>query len=457
MATVQKRGNTYRITASCGYDASGKQLRKSMTWTPTPGMTPKQETRELERQKVLFEEKCRTGQFASGDMKFGDFVEIWRKDYAQQQLAPETYWRYNTLLARILPAIGHLRLSRIQPQHLLQFYNDLAENSISGKSRYRVKEERLDEVAAIKTSDITKHSGIGQTAARTFKRGEYISAETMNKLCDGLNIRRNIFEAEQGKPLDPVTINHHHRLISSILGIAVQWQLIPSNPCERVKPPKKPHREAVYLDDKQAMHLVELLDGAPMQQRTMIITLLYTGMRIGELCGLEWKDINYDKHLISVQRSSQYIPGKGIITKEPKNISSIRTNKYAGELFALLKEYEMWQLEQRFRLGDKWEDHDRLFTQWNGKPIYPASLGVWFKKFLSNTDLPPITIHSLRHTNATLLIADGVDVRTVSKRLGHSQMSTTMNIYAHAIRSADEMAAEVIHLMPLKQSIKRSG
>lgn len=211
-----------------------------------------------------------------------------------------------------------------------------------------------------------------------------------------------------------------------------------------MKPPKVTQKEISFLDDVQAKELISLIDDAPIQYKTMIITLIYTGMRLGELCGLEWKDVDFDNEIITVRRSSQYISGKGIITKEPKNKSSIRTNKYPSVLFKLLKDYKVWQARERLKLGDRWNDTDRLFTTYDGLPMHPNTLNTWLKKFLENTNLPRITVHSLRHTNATLLIAGGVDIRTVSKRLGHSQTSTTLNIYTHAIQSADAMASETI-------------
>lgn len=456
MATVQKRGDTYRIKVSCGYGLDGKQIIQSMTWKPEPGQTPRQIEKELERQKVLFEERCKSGQYISSRMRFADFVDIWRKDYALPQLAPKTYTRYETLLARILPAIGHIPLSKLQPHHLLDFYNHLATECPSGKAAYRLKAEYLPVLEGKSAHAVCKRTGISETTVLSLKKGQAIRADTMQKLRDGYRLPEKAFERQQTATLSDVTIRHHHRLISAILNTAVQWGALPHNPCDRVKPPKAMQKEAVYLDDKQAVHLVELLADAPIQQRTMIITLLYTGMRLGELCGLEWKDIDSEKQMIAVRRSSQYLPGKGIFTKEPKNKSSIRTNKYAPELFALLREYRIWQTEQRLKVGDRWQDCDRLFTQWDGSPIYPASVSAWFHKWIANTDLPRITVHSLRHTNATLLISGGVDIRTVSRRLGHSQTSTTMNIYAHAIKSADEMAADVIHLPSIEKAIKKA-
>jgi integrase len=162
------------------------------------------------------------------------------------------------------------------------------------------------------------------------------------------------------------------------------------------------------------------------------------------MCGLEWKDIDFENKIISVCRSSQYVAGKGIFTKETKTETSDRTIKLPSPAFQVLKEHKVWQAQERLKMGDKWVASDRIFTQCDGKPMSPDTITGWFHDFIAKTDLPQITIHSLRHTNATLLIAAGVPLRTVSNRLGHAQTSTTSNIYSHAICTLDELAADAL-------------
>lgn len=222
---------------------------------------------------------------------------------------------------------------------------------------------------------------------------------------------------------------------------------------EHVKPPKIEQKEAMCLDEKQTAYMVELLDKEPIQYKTAVILLLYSGMRRGELCGLTWTDFDFDNHLVAISKASQYLPGKGIFLKETKTKGSTRTIKLPGVTFTLLKEYRKWQNEQRLALGDRWNDNERLFKQWNGEPISPDTLTGWFGCFVKRNSLPQIHLHSLRHINASILIAAGGDVRTVSGRLRHSQTSTTLNIYSHVIQSADARAAETLEniLDPLKR------
>jgi integrase len=99
---------------------------------------------------------------------------------------------------------------------------------------------------------------------------------------------------------------------------------------------------------------------------------------------------------------------------------------------------------KRLKLGDKWEGSPKIFTTWKGSAICPDTVTSWFHSFIKRHDLPPVTVHGLRHTNATLLIYNGTNIKTVSDRLGHADVSTTGNIYAHAIKTADEMAAEAL-------------
>ena len=139
MATVKRRGQSYSIRVSCGYDVNGKQIIKSMTWKPQPVMSAAQAEKEAQRQAVLFEEKCRTGQVLQGNVRFADFAEIWLRDYAAKQVRATTFDRYKSMLPRINASIGHIRLDRLQPHHLLQFYDNLAETGVREDSKQRFK------------------------------------------------------------------------------------------------------------------------------------------------------------------------------------------------------------------------------------------------------------------------------------------------------------------------------
>ena len=448
MATIQKRGDTYRITVSCGYDLNGKQIRRTMTWTPEPGMTRRQTEKELDRQAVLFEERCHTGQVLDGNIKFADFAERWFKDYAEKQLRPTTVARYHVLMPRINAAIGHIRLDKLQPHHLMQFYNNLAETGVREDTRYQ---STVDFKALLKSRGMTKREFAKQANLSVYvldsmTRGDKVSATSAHKITSTLKLPLDkVFRPAEGKDTLAVsTILHHHRLISSMLSTAVKWQLIFSNPCSRVVLPKNKRKEAVYLDEDQAAQLLQALEGESLQHQVIVKMLLYTGMRRGELCGLEWKDIDFERAVISVRRSSLYLSGKGVFEDETKNETSERCMKVSDDVIAMLRIWRAEQAKERLRLGDQWQDNDRLFTAWNGAPIRPDVITAWFHKFVTKNGLPPIHVHSLRHTNATLLIAAGTNLTTVAARLGHANTTTTSKIYAHAIKSADQAAAEAL-------------
>jgi integrase len=445
MASIVKRGNGYRIAVSCGYGTDGRKVVKTMSWTPEPNMTAKQISKEVERQAVLFEESIKTGHFIASNVKFAAFAEQWMNDYAEKQLAPATVDSYRFYLKRTNAAIGNIRLDRLRPNHIIEFYNNLEENGVREDIKYSAS---IDLAALLKSQKLTrpdfaKITGLSVRTVDCAIHGKNVSRDTAEKVCKALKLKlKEAFKASGKSTWAGNSISHYHRFISSVLTTAVQRQIIVSNPAERVKPPKIEHNEAVYLDAEQAKHLIELLDSEPVQYRVMITLLLYSGMRRGELCGLEWKDIDFEHSILSVCRSSQYLPSKGIFTKEPKNKSSIRALQLPDVAFNLLRAYKAWQTSERLKIGDQWVDTDRLFTKWNGKPIHPDTLTGWFHKFIKKTDFPEIHIHSLRHTNATLLIAEGVNVRLVADMLGHSKPTTTLNIYSHAIKSAQAAASQ---------------
>lgn len=187
--------------------------------------------------------------------------------------------------------------------------------------------------------------------------------------------------------------------------------------------------------------------------------LIFSGMRRGELMGLEWGDIDFDNRVIHIKRTSQYAQNYGIITKSPKNETSYRTIKLSETMFELLREYQQYWQQLRSDMGDRWQNtieimlvdrskkvvrNDRLFIKDDSTPMNPDSLTDWTKKFVKRNNLPHFTPHSLRHTHATLLIAEGVSIPAVSHRLGHSNINTTNTVYLHHIQSADEIASDII-------------
>lgn len=449
MATIAKRGNSYKITVSLGYDLNGKQIRKTMTWRPDKPITAKQLEKEINRQATLFEEKCRKGQILDDRIKFSDFVEIWQKDYADKQLRDKTNQRNKQALERILVALGHLQIGKIQPHHLNEFYNNLAESGIRRDTKYKCIID-LKEIIKAKGYTVAYVSQLSNVALSTFSsifKGKNTTKKCAEQICSTLEYDlRELFEpVDFEKPLSNNTILCYHRIISSILGEAVKQGILLSNPCSRVRTPKIKHKEAEYLEENDVIRLLQSLEKEPLQYRALITLLLYSGMRRGEALGLTWKDINFKDNLIDINKSSLYVSGKGIFDDETKNESSKRVIKVPQSVIDSLKQLQIEQFHKRQMLTDEdWQDCDKVFKASNGSPLHPDTLSSWFKRFLKRHNLPNCHIHTLRHTNASLLIAQGINVRTVSNRLGHAQTSTTENIYSHAIKTADEKAAETL-------------
>ncbi len=448
MATAVKRGSSYKITASAGYDVNGKQIRKYMTWTPPTGMTPKQEAKELERQKVLFEERVNSGTSQDSGIRFQDFAEIWMRDFCKKQLKIKTYTEYEVRLGRINQAIGHIKLKDLKTGHLNSFYANLEEEGVRGdkKARSVVDLKPLVTHDGRTLSAFAREAGIGTNTLRIAMKGEHINRETAAAICKALGVKFSYAFKMEGEErrLAPNSVRSYHRIISSCLGKAVKWGYLPYNPATNAQLPKMKQQEAAHLEVEEARQLLELLQAEPIKYRAMITFDLLSGLRRGELLGLRWQDVNFEDQTITIVQTSSYAPGFGIYTDTPKNKTSSRPLKLSRSAFLMLLEYKEWQDQQREICGDYWQDKDgRVFTRDDGAPIFPDALTQWFGDFVKRSGLPPVHVHSLRHTYASMMIANGTPLVVVSRRLGHAQVSTTANIYAHVIASADEKAARI--------------
>ncbi|MFA6941913.1 MAG: site-specific integrase [Clostridiaceae bacterium] len=466
MASVQKRGeNSYRLTVSGGYDKQGKKIRKYKT-IDLSHIKPNKQEEEANKQWVLFKDEIEKGLYLdSGKITFEDFIKKWLKDYAEPELAPKTVFSYKDLLnSRIIPALGHIKLNMLQPTHLNEFYNNLREKGIRLDKKYTSKEGFSDIIKSLGFTykDILLKSGISESTLKNIDLRKIVQVSTVNKICNSLNINSSILfdPADQDESLSERTILYHHRLISSILTCAVQWGFLLNNPASRVKAPKIEKKEARHFNADQVEYIFQLIDKEPLKYKTMVYLSIFSGTRAGELNGLEWSDIDWNTNTLKIRRASQYLPDKGIFTKSTKNESSERIIALPDTVISILRQYKLWQNGERAKQGNLWVDSNRLFTKLNGEPIFPHTLGKWFSKFIKrhndavmkdetilkenkgNYLLDTVNFHGLRHTNATLLIGLGTDITTVSKRLGHAETSTTLNIYSHFLQKSDRSAAD---------------
>lgn len=447
MATIRKRSGAYQFRCSVGYDCTGKQIVRTKTWRPPPGWSEKKADREAQDQAAIWEKQVLQGEIGSGKIKFSTFAAKWLSDYAEANLRPRTVARYRELLKRIEPAIGHLALEAIRPDHLLAFYKALSTEKKRSSSyistiglKGQIKDKGYTQTAFGRAFDIS------QTTLFVAAKGQAISRRSAEKISQGLGAALDeIFRPENvHTELSGTTIQHYHRLISSILSAAVEWQYIPYNPCSRVAPPKKEPASISYLDDLQAQRFLRLLSQEPGYYRRAAALLLLTGLRRGELLGLEWQDVHWETQTLRISRTAQYLPGRGVYTDFTKNTSSQRVILFSREARAVLLEQYFWQQSQAQQLGAAWQGSGRVITTPEGAVMSPDRLTHWFEKFIRTTDLPPIHLHSLRHTYATLCIAQGVPLTAVAAQLGHATVATTATIYAHAIQSAQLAAADKI-------------
>lgn len=447
MATAVKRGNSYKITVSCGYDVNGKQIRKHMTWTPEPGMTERQIAKELERQKILFEERCKHQTAYDGNIRLAEFTEVFMEEYARKNLKAKTLFDYTTKMEAVNQALGHIKLSDLRPGHIAAFYSNLQEEGIRKR---QLATPRLDFRKLLKDRGFTfpalaNSAGVSTWIPSQLVRGKKISRECAEQVAEALQERfETLFEVvKDPSPLSAGTIHCHHRVLSAVLSRAVKWGYIDKNPATLVELPSIAGRQANYLDEQDVKRLFELLKDEPVKWRTLISFAVLSGLRRGELAGLRWEDVNFADCTITIQQTGNYVPGEGIFTDTPKTRKSSRPLKLSRVAFLLLHDYKLWQEEQKEAFGDAWKDQDgRVFTSDDGAPLMPDSITTWFRKFIKRSGLPKVTLHGLRHTYASLMIADGVPLVAVSKQLGHAQPSTTANIYAHAIAAAEAKAAQ---------------
>ena len=446
MATITKRGKSYLIRCYAGYSVDGKQITKSMTYRPEPGMTQAKIKKEVQRQAVLFEESVKAGECDGKRIKFEKFAEQWLKDYAEVELAPKTVYDYRKLLLSINAYIGHLYLDDIRPKLLIQMREAIA--NTPAETMYVVRSSLK---GMLKKCELNTYAALQQatglcedTISRATKKSK-VSKETAQKIADAMGMSlSDVFVKKEGKPRSGNTVRHYMRLVSSVFTKAVEWQYIDSNPAARVGLPKKGSQEQPVLTVEEAQYMLELLDKEPIHYRTAVTVLLMTGMRREELLGLHWRNLDYENQLIAIEKAVQYVGGQGNVEGDTKTRQSRRIVKAAPVVMDCLRTYMEHKQKLMAQQGYEWSKNDYIFGNLQGDIPAACTLTAWFKDFVRRNDLPDIHLHSLRHTAATLLIDGNCPITAVAGTLGHATPATTTTIYAHAIQRATAKSAAVM-------------
>ena len=453
MPTIEARRNkegivtSYRITVSEGYRSDGSQARRRFLWSPPYyGMSERDMEREATTVAYKFEERVKIGFKADSRLTFEEYAAYVLDLKEQTGVRPTTLERYLGMMPTINEAIGHLQLTSIRPERLNDFYEELkkTKNKKGAKARATRNLMNLLDEKGISNQKLAKAAQISASTVTNAVRGDPICIESAEKIANVLDSEvRDLFRnASTGKTLAPKTVLEYHRLISTILHQAEKEMILMYNPAARATPPKAKAPTPDYYQPDQMDEILNALENAPLLWKTITYIMIDSGCRRGEALGLKWSSLELDTGLMVIENNLQYTKKTGIYLG-PTKTGKVRALKLAPQCVELLKEWKLEQMRMRLKQGSDWKETGMVFTKDNGEWLHPDSITRWLNNFSRDNGLPHIHPHAFRHTAASTMIANGVDLVTTANELGHANATTTAMIYAHQIAIAKARAADV--------------
>jgi integrase len=245
-----------------------------------------------------------------------------------------------------------------------------------------------------------------------------------------LSVVEAFYSRKHAEGLSPATVRCLRTVIHGALKTAVHWRLLAFNPATKAVLPEPGGTERKVLLPTEAAALVRATAGGSLY--ALVVVAMTTGLRIGELLGLKWSDLDLEVGALSVQRTQARTKG-GLFTKPPKTKASARLVEFGPDLARVLRQHRAKQAEERLKAGAAWQDNGLVFCGASGRLREPTGLNKRLKRVLRAEGLPVLSFHGLRHTSATLALAQGVHPKVVQSRLGHATLAMTMDLYSHAV------------------------
>lgn len=391
---VRKPNGTYLIRISAGKDDRGKPVTVSRTFTPSK---PTLSYLSLQKEMNLFIENLQV-QILNGEIL----------DASGRKIAPNSPGK--TLFRDFCEKFLEIKASEIAPGTLAFYRQIIQTHLIPTYGMMRLEEFRVRHVQ------------------------DYIQFV----MAKG---RQDIHHP--GEQMAAATVKRYATVFRSILSLAYKMEYIDNDisASRRLVFPKNDRKEVEVYSADEVRQILEALEEESVNIKLLVELALFTGCRRGEIVGLRWSDIDFDAHRLYVRRSI-YKPKSGkAFEKEPKTKNSKRDMVIPERLLETLRTYRENQNKYAAMMGDGWNPDGWIFTELDGHVMNPQTPTKQFDHFLKRHGIRHLKFHGLRHTSATMLLANGCDIKTVSMRLGHSDIDTT-NIYVHAITETDQLAAD---------------
>lgn len=388
---IIQRGKTYRFTAYLGYNSNGRQIRKTMTFCPPAGVSGKQADKLAKEAYIEFCNRCRGLFHLREGMRFSDLAEEYLQIYAAN-LKPVTYYNYkNHIYYHFIETLGRYKLREFTPAVISHFY---------------------------------------------------ATHETM---------RHGVMQV-----MSPGNAKKSYSILQGIFSYAVSQGYLRETPCKHVILPKRDTKKEnvrTYLYDEELPQFLSLFEEDTSFNR-LVKVLLLTGVRVGECLGLMWSDIDFNNRKIFIQHNLSEVGGKHYLTT-PKTSTSVRYLYIGKELLQILQQQRIGQEQLIAKTGASFKHPEMVFTSSLGNYTDRSFLTRQWKNRLKGSPFSFMTLHKLRHTNATMLLNHGIDLKIVSEHLGHSNISITADIYTAVLDKSKKETAIAMERLMMKKTPKK--